>query len=1006
MRRICLLLFFALFSLAYAHAQATRQVSGTIIDTTKATLPGSVITLTSDQRDSVNAAADINGKFSFPNVKGTKLTITVQSIGYQTIRKHYSLANDGKPSDLGAIVMQSSSTQLKEVTIVGVNAVTVKEDTVEYKVSAYKVRDNAPVEDVLKKVPGVDVDPSTGAVTAQGQSVTKVRINGKDYMGGDVTSLTKNLPADLVESVQVVDDYGDQAALTGIKTGEPNKILNFTIRKDKNYGYSLQATAGDGGDLLPKHSDDSTGVASQDNANRYLGSLNYFRFKGDQQISILGNINNTNVNTFSFGSPGGGFGGGGAGGNFGGGGGGGRGNAARATAGGITNNQNGITNAHSIGANFRDQWGKHLSVYGSYSFADNNVYTNSVSQQKNTGAFPSNTNQNSVENDNNINHRFTWNMEWRPDTINYLKVTPTFSYSKTLTIANDDVLNQQTSRTTGQLYTNSAYTSSTYANSSSPSLGLTALYNHRFNSHGRNLSVNLNLSTTQNNSSQNPIYNYTAGSPLAPANQMVNVDSKTNTVGANFSYIEPVGKISYLELNYAYNHSYTSSDKTTDTLSTNGAYNFYPRLSNNYDFTFVTNRVGLNFRVIDKKYNYTIGLGVQPATLDGHSATTGEDTHVTTVNFAPTARFVYNFARSNSLSFNYNGNNNQPSFSQLQPVIDFSNALYPVQGNPNLKPEFANNFSLRYNKFSFATGDVLFINAQFTQTNDKITTNIVSVPKSATVAKDPFYSQLQNTTLTQYENTNGYYQTSGFFTYGKPWANRKYNVYLTGNVSYTNNVGYVSSIDSTTVALTRQKNIAKNLQLTPGVRFRLDLPDIVDAQVLTSYSINKTSNSISNALTEAGSNVRALNLGINGKNYFWKDWTLSYDYTHQINYGYTVPVTNPNILNAYVERRFLKNNAGTIRAAVFDIFNENTGYSSTTTATSITQTNVNRLGRYFLLTFTLRLQKFAGRAPSSGMGPDGGGRGDRGSRREGGPGGPPGGGPGGGGPGPGGPGAE
>lgn len=984
MKRIPLLLLIIFSTIIHAYAQ-THEVRGTIIDSTKATLPGSVITLVTDKGDSVNTAANVDGKFVFQNVNGLKLTLTIKSIGYESVKKHYALTADPKPVDLGPIMLRSSSTVLNEVKIVGVNAVVVKEDTVEYKVSALNVRPNATLEDALKKAPGVDVDPSTGAVTAQGQSVTKVRINGKDYMGGDVTSLTKNIPADLLENIQIVDDYGDQANLTGIKTGDPTKVLNVTIRKDKNFGYSLQATGGGGGDILP---------SPQENDGRYLGSLNLFDFKGDRQISVLGSINNTNVNTFSFGSTStGGFGGGGAGGNFGGGGGGGRGNAARATAGGLTSNQNGITDAHSIGANFRDQWGKHLAVYGSYSFADNTTSTQSTSNQVNTSQYPSSTDQKSTETDNNINHRFTWNMEYKPDTINYLKVTPTFSYSKTLTNSNDDVLNKLTSHATGDLYTSTAYNSSTYANSSSPSLGLTALYNHRFNGHGRNLSVNVNLSTTKNDQSQNPIYNYTAGTPLAPLNQLIVTDSKTNTVGATFSYIEPLSKVSFLEFNYAYNHSYTTSDKSTDTLTLgeNPSYEFYPRLSNSYDFTFTTNRVGLNYRVVQKKYNYTLGLGVLPATLDGHSATTGVDTRTTTVNFAPTARFVYNFARSNSLSINYNGTSNQPSFSQLQPVTDFSNALYPVQGNPNLKPEFNNSLSIRYNKFSFQTGDVLFTNLSFNQTSNKISTEVITVPQSTALNNSALYKDLQNTILTRYTNTSGYYSANGFVTYAKPWANRKYTVYLNGSVGYTNNISYVGNVDSTTTALNLEKNIAKNLQFTPGARFRVDITDIVDAQILTSYSINKTNNSIKNDLTSASSNVRALTLGLNGKNYFWKNWTLSYDYSRVMNYGYTVPVTNPNILNAYVERRFLKNNAATIRAAVFDMFNENTGYSSTTTGSSITQTNTNRLGRYYLLTFTLRLQKFAGRSP--GQGQQGG---DRGFRRDGGPGGPP--------PGPGGPG--
>ena len=980
MKRIPLLLLIIFLTITGAYAQATHQVSGTVIDTTKQTLPGAVVTLTSEQGDSVNVAANVDGKFVFPAVKGLKITLTVASIGYESLRKHYALTADPKPVDVGNIMLRQSNTTLNEVKIVGVNPVVVKEDTVEYKVSALNVRPNATLEDALKKAPGVDVDPSTGAVTAQGQSVTKVRINGKDYMGGDVTSLTKNIPADLLENIQIVDDYGDQANLTGIKTGDPTKVLNVTIRKDKNYGYSFQGTVGDGRDALP---------APAENDNRYLGSINLFDFKGDRQVSVLGSINNTNVNTFSFGSTGGGgFGGSGAGGNFGGGGGGGggRGNASRASS-GLTSNTNGITDAHSIGANFRDQWGKHLAVYGSYSFADNSTFTKTNSNQENTGSNPSTTTQNSLENDNNINHRFTWNMEYKPDTINYLKVTPTFSYAKTLTNANDAVVNTQL---------NTNYTSTTYANSSSPTLGLTALYNHRFNGHGRNLSINVNLSTAKNDQSQNPIYNFIPPSkPVAPANQQIDINGTTKSVGATFSYIEPLTKVSFLELNYAYNHSYTSSDKETDTLTTANNYVPYQLLSNNYNFTFTTNRVGLNYRVVQKKYNYTLGLGVQPSTLDGHSVTTGADTRVTTVNFAPTARFVYNFARSNTLSINYSGTSNQPTFSELQPVTDFSNALYPVEGNPDLKPEFANNISIRYNKFNFQTNDIIFTNLSFTQTDNKISTDVITVPKSAALAASPTYNKLQNTILTRYQNVDGYYTANGFVTYAKPWANRRYTLYLNGTVTYTNNISYVGSVDSTTTALNLQKNVAKNLVFTPGARFRLDITDIVDVQFLTSYSINKTDNSIKNDLTNASSNVRAFTLGVNGKNYFWKDWTVSYDFSRVMNSGYTVAVTNPNILNGYVERRFLKNNAATIRASVFDVFNENTGYSSTTSGSSITQSSVNRLGRYYLLTFTLRLQKFAGRAPSQG---DQGG--DRGFRRGngGGPGAggpPPGGGPGG-----------
>ena len=1008
MKQILLILAFFIGTISYAEAQTGREVHGTVIDSTKQTLPGSTIKLTSDLNDNITTSVMGDGRFSFTGIKGTKLTLTVTSIGFEGLIKHYTIPAGNQPADVGAITLKAEAHQLGAVTVVGTaSPVVIKEDTVQYNIKALNLRANATLEDALKKSTGVDVDASTGAITAQGQAVTKVRINGKDYMGGDVTSLTRNLPADLAENMQIVDDYGDQANLTGIKTGEPQKVLNITIRADKNYGYSLQGTVGDGQDLLPKNQDNvDSSLPKQDNQNRYLGSLNYFKFKGNQQISILGNINNTNLNTFSFG------GGGGAGGNFGGGGGGGgRGNAARAS-GGATSNQNGITTARSIGGNYRDQWGKSVSVYGSYSFADNDTYTTSnIIQENNTQGrdaqgnpqkITNNTNQSSVQNDNNINHRFTFNMEYKPDTVNYLKVTPSFSYAKSLTTSNEQV-----SQISSIATRNISYNSSTYANSSSPNAGITALYNHRFNGHGRNLSINLTGSTSKNDQAQNPVYIYTLGSTGIPTNQLIDVNSRTNATGATVSYIEPLGRVSFLEFNYAYNHSYTSSDKVTQSFLTGSGYSFDPNYSNNFNFTFITHRAGISFRVVKPKFNYTLGAGIQPAILDGKNENVVKtpiiidnvtviptNTHQSTVNFAPTARFVYNFSRSQTFSAFYNGNNNQPTFNQLQPVVDRSNAFYPVLGNPFLKPEFQNTISLRYNKFSFQTGDLIFTNLSFTQTNNKIVTNLISIPQSAALNNNAFYKPLQNTNLTTYQNVDGYYSGSGQVTYAKPWQNRRYTLYLRGTVSYTNNVAYVGSVDSTTAIQTSAKNIAKNWNYTPEIRFRTDITNVIDAQIGTSYATNKTNNSIDNDQTALNSNFKTWAITLTGKNYLWKDWTVSYDYYRNNFYGFQVPVKPTNILNGYVERRFLKNYAGTIRAGVYDLLNQNRGYTSSSTATSTTQSSVNRLGRYFLVTFTIRLQKFAGRPQGGGDNPGGdrGGRGGfgggPGGGGQGGPGGP------------------
>src|SRR6202012_3855592 len=352
--------FLALIATTHTFAQAGLQVSGVVKDSTGITLPGSTIKLYISSTDSLVTATDANGKFSFTAVPVNQFSIVVLSVGYQPLKRRFILNNANTPADLAPIVLKGDAIALKGVNIVDVNAVKIKEDTVEYNANAYKVREGAPVEDVIKKLPGVDVDKD-GNITAQGKSVSKVRLNGKDYMAGDVTSLTRNLPADLVQSIQVVDDYGDQANITGIKTGDPQKVLNINIKPSKNYGYFGQGTIGGGDDAIPQ-------VDGSKDENRYIASANIFSFNGNRQIAVSGNLNNTNTNLFNFG------GGGGPGGGRPGGGG---------PPGFNSNSANGITTARSLGFNYRDSWGKHIIVYGSYSFSDNTVNTISTAIQNN-----------------------------------------------------------------------------------------------------------------------------------------------------------------------------------------------------------------------------------------------------------------------------------------------------------------------------------------------------------------------------------------------------------------------------------------------------------------------------------------------------------------------------------------------------------------------------------------------------------------------------------------------
>jgi len=928
----------ALFISVNGYAQTGRDVHGTVTDSTKVTLPGSTVRLIT-ATDSVSTITDAKGAFLFQGVKATQFSLVIQSIGFEPIRRRMTLDNSKEPVFLKPIILKPSTTMLNTVVISDVLPVKIKEDTVEFNAAAYKVRDGAPIEDVIKKVPGADVD-ANGNVTFQGKSVTKVRVNGKDFFGGDLKTATQNLPADAVQNVQFLNDYGDQANMTGIKTGEPETVLNINIKPSRNHGVFGQASAGGGQDAIPQ-------IDGTKDAARYIAQGNMFNFDGSRQIAVLANYNNTNTNLFNFGGPGGGGGGGGRGGG---------------PPGGNNNNTNGITTARSVGLNYRDTWGKKITVYGSYSFSDNTVYTTSSILQSNISLFkPSTTTSNSTETDSKINHRFTFNMEYKPDTVNYLKISPSYAFA--------GVHSTQFSH---NVYDTTAlaqdYTVNTISHSSAPNYGINALFNHRFNGRGRNFSLNVGVGRSTNDQYQNPDYSYAFGTTNVPPNQFITTNSNTDTLGTYVSYIEPIAKHSYLEVNYNYKHSYTTVDKLDDIPDGTGQLEEYPLLSNDYNFTFITNRFGLNYRFVQKKYNYVLGVTAQPSVLEGSSLISAP-THVNNFNFSPNAHFIYNFSRTQSLSANFSGSSVSPTFSQLQPVTDFSNAQYPVIGNPNLKQQYNNTFSMRYNKFNFESGNVFFSNLSFIQANNAIVANTTYFPANYTPN-----TNLSNTIATGYQNTSGYYSAQAFYVFAKPWEKRRYNLFLIGNLSYTNNISYITDIAPVTFDATTEKNIAKTLVASQGLRFRLDIQDKIDAEASTSYAVNSSQNSIPQP--GVPDNFRTWTLGLNGKNYIFKDWTYSYDYTKTLYYGYA-GAKNPNVFNTYLERRFLKGNMATLRFAVQDVFNQNTGFTSSQNGTLISQTNYNRLGRYYLLTFTYRFQKMSGKAPDRGPGgfgrPPGGG---------------------------------
>jgi len=907
----------------------SREVFGTVVDSAGA-VPGIKVKLTSVQ-DSVVMITNQKGLYDFPIVLAKNFKLTITGLGYQPIARKYAMDKGTKPIKLDPIKLSVETNMLKEVKINGVIPIVIKEDTIEYKASAYKVRDGSPVEELLKKLPGVSVD-ANGNVTAQGKQVTKVRVDGKDYFTGDVQTATQNLPADIVETIQIIDDYGDQANLTGIKTGDPDKVLNITIQKGKRKGKFGYGTVGDGND------------------GRYLARVSANNFNNDQQIALLGTLNNTNTNVFNLAQAGGS---------------GGRSGRSSANSGGGSgvSTANGITDNKSLGFNYRDSWGKKITVYGSYSFADKDTKTTTTSQQQDI--FQSGSlidNDNTTDQNHSINHRFDFNMEYKIDTLNYIKFNPKFSYGS----SNDNNTDIFSNMRNGATLNGNEYA---LTNTTAPGGGATLLYNHRFHKKGRNFSINGSYSFSKSTQGLNDQYTTVQDSITTPLYQQINTSSSTNSFSIHASYLEPIGKTTYLEANYTYSYTNTDNNRYNYRIDpATGAQTFVDSLSTIYNDQFTYNRFGLNIRGIKPKYNYTIGLAAQPSTLTGESG----DFHLTTntFNFVPTARFVYNFQKSQVLTINYSGNSGQPSFAQLQLKPDYSNPQNVVYGNPYLSPSFSNTLNLRYYQFNLKSGSSLFTNLSFNTVENQIVSNTQPVVFGTQTGTS---GDLSTTTKqeTHYLNTNGYYSMNGNYSVSQPFDNRKFTVSLLGSAAYNNNISYIED----------ERNLGKNWVLTQGAKLRVDIDSVMDTEINGSYSVNNTTYTLPSSIN---TNARTWTIGLDGRNYFFYNWILGYNLTQTLNHGFSSTVVeNPTLLSTYVEYQFLKKNAAALRFQAFDLFNENAGITRTVSGNQIIDTRTNRLGRYFMLSFTLRLQKFAG-GQGRGGGRRGGGFGGSGGSRRGG----------------------
>lgn len=852
-----------------------------------------------------------DGKFELGLGVENQYLISISCVGYRNAYELLTIGGDQTLITLKDIEIVEKSIALKEAIVVGKRAeMVVKTDTVEFNAAAYRLRENAVVEDLLKRLPGITITEE-GKILVNGKEVKKVMVDGKDFFRSNPNLSIKNIPAQVLEKLQIIDDKSELSKLTGVDDGEENITINITIQKDKKRGWLVSNNLGLGEELN----------GNEGSLMRY--SLNSFaaRLLNESQLGIVANGNN--INGMSIGSGG-------------------------STVG---SGKPGLNSSLSGGINFstgKDKdspWLMNGDI--SYGFNERKVRRSSIRQYylQDSTSYQTDT---ILQFTREQGLRFSAKIESRAVAGWTFAFAPSASYTNTYRTDEGYSLLQA-----GNVARDSVNSNRYNRASSTPAfdLGTTFTVSHDFAKKRRKLSLSLDTRFSNNEGTGETLAKYQyyrnkPGSQIVDRNQQWESSSTSFNNRLYLSYIEPIGDKNSLQFVYWIQSTDRENIKN----------NYKPDLitgkftvldlpySKSIDNTTLSQQLGISYRGALKKVVYTIGVDYNPSFIRSRSfiqkaAQTGADSTITyfpglnTNNYAPNAYLLYNIGAGKSLRFDYRGRSEAPTIAQIDPSRDETNPTNIRIGNPDLSPRFTHWTRLRYNNNNRETQQSIMLNVE----GNYIENDIINFTN---------YDGTTGIKTTMPINKSGSWNANGLFMYNRP-LNSMFQINNYTQSSVRNNIGY-STLNSTTSS---QETIATTFAFNEelGLSFKWDWLYLTTK---ATYQMNNTTYSVENMLPKktsilGGFMIAQLTLP--------EAWAVSSNINYRNMTGFSAEYNRQEMLwNAEISKNFLKNKAATITLAVNDILQQQLSVSQIISSNYVEEQQFNTLKSFVMLSFSYK----------------------------------------------------